>query len=427
MARTHDILRGTLILIAFALAFGWFAWWRFRRSTDRAAMLVRWLVTAGLGYFIVGHCGVLMAKGMAESSYLALVGFLQALVTGLVLAIIWVPEIVEGIGRKFGSLYDGGSAPIEPKPLYSIALALRARGQYTEAVTEVRQQLRQFPMDVEGQMLLAAVEAENLDDLPGAELTIKRFCAQPGHAPANLAYALNQLADWHLKIAKDREAARRALEKIIELLPDTEFSLQASQRIGRLADTETLLAGQNRRRITLRKGADNIGLMTSSAPLQPAAADPEQLAAEYVRHLSEHPLDGHIREQLAVLYANHYHRLDLAADQLDQLIQLPNQSKKEVVRWLNLLADLQIANGAPLAAAQATLQRILDQYPDLAASFNTRRRMDTLKLEYKAQQTTVEVHLATYEQNIGLRRTQQEEEESKSKRSQTSSPQEKPR
>jgi len=47
----------------------------------------------------------------------------------------------------------------------------------------------------------------------GAEITIQRFCGQSDHGPKNISYALNQLADWHLQLAKDRDAAQRALEK----------------------------------------------------------------------------------------------------------------------------------------------------------------------------------------------------------------------
>src|SRR5690348_18087515 len=55
-------------------------------------------------------------------------------------------------------------------------------------------------------------------------------------------------------------------------------------------------------------------------------------------HLEQHPLDTEAREKLAVIYADHYHRLDMATDELEQLIQQPNQPSRLVVRWLNLLA-----------------------------------------------------------------------------------------
>ncbi len=404
MDRTYDIIRGTLILIVCVFGLGWFAWWRFRESTNRGAMVVRWLVTGGLLFYLFAYTGPKIVANMASGSTDAVFGFLTVVVGGLILAIIWVPEIVGSIGQKFGSLFDGGSTPVEPKPFYSIALALKNQGNYARSLAEVRTQLERFPMDMEGQMMMATLQAENLDDLPGAQLTITHFCDQPGHAPANVAYALNLLADWHLKITRDRESAQAALQDIIHRLPDTEMALQAAQRIGRLADTESLLAGADRRQIILKKGIENLGLRMDSSRFQKPESTPQQLAAEYVQHLSDHPLDTLVREQLAVLYAQHYHRLDLAADQLDQLIQMPNQPVKQVVHWLNLLADLQIQERAPIENAQATLQRIIDQYPDAATTFNTRRRLDTLKLEYRANEKNADVQLGTYEQNIGLKR-----------------------
>ena len=55
----------------------------------------------------------------------------------------------------------------------------------------------------------------------------------------------------------------------------------------------------------------------------PAEADPEQVAAECVKHLEQHPLDTEARERLAVIYADHYGRLDLAAGELEQMIGQP--------------------------------------------------------------------------------------------------------
>src|SRR5262249_30358511 len=150
-------------------------------------------------------------------------------------------SIANIVAKPFGSLYDGGDTPPEPVPAYSIAQSRRKQGKYLEAVAEVRKQLDRFPTDLEGHMLLAQIQPEDLKDMPGAEITIHRFCAQPGHAPRNIAYVLYSLADWHMQVDHDLEAAKRALEKILELLPDSEFSAGAAQRIAHLASPEMLL------------------------------------------------------------------------------------------------------------------------------------------------------------------------------------------
>ena len=92
------------------------------------------------------------------------------------------------------------------------------------------------------------------------------------------------------------------------------------------------------------------------------------------------------------------------ADQLEQLINQPNQPGKQVVHWLNLLADLQLRHDAGYDTISQTLEQIIERYPNLAAAGIARNRLDLLKLELKAKQISQPVKLGTYEQNIGLKR-----------------------
>jgi tetratricopeptide (TPR) repeat protein len=406
MMRAYAITREILMLCVGAALLGWFVWMLLKKSREPVMLLARFIFTAAVLAWLFWFVRSAEGAGMAF-------GILVAWFFGAVLAVVWVPVIVEGVGRTFASLYDGGDMEVDPQPFYSAFQALRAKGKYQEALNEVRRQLARFPNDFQGMMLLAELQAENLDDLPGAEVTVQRFCNQPGHAPLNIAYALNRIADWQLSITKDRDAAQRSLEKIIELLPDTEMSLQAAQRIGRLADTETLLAPLDRRRMAVEKGVKNLGLLRETASLRPGEEDPGLTVAQYVKHLEQHPLDSHIRENLAMLYANHYQRIDLAEDQLEQLIQEPRQPAKLVVKWLNLLADLQVQQGVEPEKIRATLQRIIKLDPGVAAAENTKRRLDMLNLELKARKTQNEaVKLGSYEQNIGLRQRAKRGEDS---------------
>src|SRR5262249_15471210 len=160
-----------------------------------------------------------------------------------------------------------------------------------------------------------------LKDLPATEATVQLLCAQPGHAEKNIAFALYSLADWQLKFARDNDAARRAFEQIIALLPDTEFALTAAQRIAHLADPEGTAALENKK-FFVKEGVRNLGLVKNTQQFLPKETDPAKIAAEYVKHLEQHPLDTDARERLAVIYADHYQRLDLAAAELEQMIQL---------------------------------------------------------------------------------------------------------
>ena len=391
-----SIIRDTVLLLIAVGLLGWALIRGLKRSDDPARLLFQWVLTAG----VIG-----LAKWKIVPLALAnpFIGVPLVAGCGLALAVIWRHALTDIVAKPFGSLFDGGDVELEPRPYYSIADAKRKKGLYQEAIAEIRKQLAKFPADFEGQMKLAEIQAENLNDLPGTELTIQRLCAQSGHAPINLVFALNSLADWHLKYGMDPDAARQDLEKVVELFPESEFALLAAQRIAHLGSKETLLAARNPPRLHLPEGVKNIGLMQSSAHLRPTESDPANLAAQYVEHLKVHPQDTEAREKLAVIYADHYGRLDLAADQLDQLIEQPNQPAKLVVRWLNLLADLQLRHDADPDAARHSLERIIERYPKHAAADIARNRLNLLNLEIKARDKSSGVRMGTYEQNIGLK------------------------
>ncbi len=401
MSQTVHIIRGIIILVVCCGLVGWAMWRTLKKTEDPALLIFKWIITAVVLGFMVKVVGPIVGQGGYGAAF---GGIPLTAACGIALAITWRRNIADFVATPFASLYDGGSTPPELRPAYSIAQSRQKAGQYLEAIAEIRKQLDRFPTDFEGHMLLAQIQAEDLKDLPAAEQTILRLCSQPGHAPANIAFALYSLADWNLQFGPDRDAAQRALEQVIQLLPDTEFALTAAQRIAHLGTAEMLLSPAERKKYSVPEAPRHIGLMRDYPGVAPAEKDPAQLAAEYVKHLEEHPLDGEIREKLAIIYADHYHRLDMATDQLEDLINLPNQPARLVVRWLNLLADLQIRNGLDYETIKATLQRIIDRDPNVAAAENARKRIELIKLELKGKQQAESVKLGTYEQNIGLRR-----------------------
>jgi outer membrane protein assembly factor BamD (BamD/ComL family) len=384
------------MLSTIVVVVGLFFWVRSVR--DRKVVVLRLAATAVLS---LGLIFVIMPTFRA-GGYAQIGALFLTVAWGWCMAIIWVPAITGYVGGLFGGLYDGGTTEAEAKPFYSVFNSKRSRGKYLEALTEIRRQLGKFPTDFQGMMLLAELQAENLDDLPGAEVTIDRLCQQPDHTPLNIAYALNRLADWHLSVTKDRDAAQHILEKIIERFPDTEISQRAAQRIAHLAETEILLGAHDRRTITVKKGPENLGLIREQGKLRVPEPDYAQEAQAYVDHLQTHPLDNHAREKLAELYAKHYHRIDLAVEQLEQMIGQPTHTAKQIVHWLNLMADLQVLENVEFEQVNTTLQRIIEGYPTLPAAHNAQRRLDILKFELKSKETKKSVQLGTYKQNIGL-------------------------
>jgi tetratricopeptide (TPR) repeat protein len=400
MTQIGAIIRGLVVVLIFGGLAGWLVFRTVKKAEDPALMIVKWVVTAIVVGFLVGF----VMPMVASPGYGALFGVLITTVCGLVMAITWRRNLAGLVADPIASLYDGGNDAPDPQPFYSVARARQKQGRYPEAIEEIRKQLARFPTDVEGQLLLAEVQAENLKDLPAAEETIEGFCGQPGHAPQNLTFALYSMADWQLKVGRDRQAAQRSLERVIELLPDTEFALAAAQRVAHLDTAEAVLSPYERKKFLVPEGVRNLGLLKKPPLAQPADKDPALLADDYVQHLEQHPLDMEVREKLALLYASHYSRLDLAADELEQMIAQPNQPARLVVHWLNLLADLQVRAGADYESVRQTLQRVIDLNPNLAPAEIARKRLALLKLELKANESKQPVKLGTYEQNLGLKK-----------------------
>ena len=395
-----------VVLSAIGIAFLiWLMVLALKRSDDPAKILFKCILTIGLivGEVFFVHSLTKHLSGPNDYGTAFMIAASVAVV-GIILSITWTPQLSDFLISPLTNLYDGGSTPPEPKPYYSIALAKRKSYRPLEAVVEIRKQLAKFPDDYEGINLLAAIQAEDLKDLPGAESTLNQFCDSPAAPPRQVAAAFSQLADWHLKLAQDAGSARAMLEKIIAKYPGTELALVAAQRIAHLGGAEKiLLDALNRQPKTMPEGVKSIGLRDSMRDLIPAETDPAKLAVDYVKHLEQHPLDTEAREKLAILYAAHYQRLDLATNELMQLINEPNQPPKHVAHWLNLLADLQVRGGVDYDTVRPTLKKIIERFPGMAVAELAQTRLNHVKLEIKGKKETPGVALGVYEQNIGLK------------------------
>lgn len=347
-------------------------------SEEPRRLIIKWIATLifiGLIALIV-RGGASYQRAFAVPATVALIG--------IIIGAIWAPNVGEWFAKPFTSLFDGGDEEIEPAPLYSVAINKIRKGEFQAAAFEIKQQLLKFPNDFKGQHMLAELQAKQLNDLPGAQVTIERLIAQANHPPQEIAFALNELADWHVKYAQDIEAARATLESIVERFPDSEVAHQAHQRIAHLGTTESVLAPHDRPRIILPRGPERLGLMKDQSALRRPADDPAAQADAYVKHLEENPFDHEAREKLAWIYAEHFERLDLALEQMEQLVQDGRQPPRQRIHLLNTMADMQIRFGKNLQAARATLQRIIDLNPAGASADTARNRMERLPLELKA-------------------------------------------
>jgi tetratricopeptide (TPR) repeat protein len=383
------------LIVFLAIVLGLFVWvvvHSIRNAEDPARMAVKWAISVPALAFCIGSVFVVGIPGLW-----------LLVCCAVVLSFWWTPHIGELMARPITNLFDGGNIPPELRPAYSIAQAKQKRGEYRESIAEIQKQLEQYPTDLEGHILQAQIFAEDLKDLPAAEAVIERLCSQPGHAPANITFAHYSMADWHIKFGHDLKAARHHFQEIIRLFPDSEFAAGAAHRIAHLPGADGAFDPNERKKFNVPQSVRNLGLLMDPPRTGPQEKDPAQVASDYVRHLHEHPLDTEAREKLALIYADHYGRLELATDQFEQMIQSPTQPAKSIVRWLNLLADIQIRHGANYDTVRQTLQRIIDRDPNLAAAENARKRIDLLKLELKAHEKPAPVKLGTYEQRLGLK------------------------
>jgi len=390
-----------VFLLVWAVVMGRVLLKPLQRHEQLVVLILKLLCTAvAIGFLLK----VAMPMVGAGGAVAMMQGLPLSLFTLLALTALWRHSIAEMIARPFENLYLGGGEPEKPHAVYSVAQARRKRGRLAEAMDEIRTQLERFPADVQGYVLLAEIQARDLKDLAAAQATVDDFCAREGQSPQHLVFALYSMADWHLEIGRDRDAARRCLERVIESLPNTEFAMNASLRIAHLGTAEMYLPPEEQRKFEVTEGPRNLGLVQGPVTVKPPGEEPAQAAADYVKHLEQFPLDTEAREKLAILYAEHYGRLDIASDELEQLISMPNQPARSVVHWLNLLADLQVHHGADLETVRGTLQRIIDGYPKMAAAEMARKRLSLLKLEFKGGEAKQTFKLGVYEQNIGLKR-----------------------
>ncbi|MEO5804001.1 MAG: tetratricopeptide repeat protein [Verrucomicrobiota bacterium] len=388
--------------VLFLFGVGWVFYRALKSSDDPARLIFKWVLTAGVIAFMILVVVPLMRRGGYEAAF---GGVPLAAVCGLTLAIIWRHSLTGMIAMPFGSLYDGGDQEFEARAFYSAAEKFRQRNQFHEAITEVRKQLEKFPSDFGGQMLLAEINAENLQDLQSAEIIIQKIVNQPARSPAQIAGALHALADWHMKLAQDPDSARLALEQIIERLPDSPFSQMASQRIAHLGSVDSLLATHERPAIALKHFDPYANLQKGTAESAESLAQDAAMRADVcVKQLEQYPLDTEAREKLAKIYANEQKRLDLATEQMEQLISQPNQRPRQVTRWLNLLAELQIKIGNDVSSADKTVRRIRDLFPGTAAAEQATIRLEYLRLEAKRNEQTESVKLGSYEKDMGLKK-----------------------
>jgi tetratricopeptide (TPR) repeat protein len=390
---------GLLILLALLAGASWAYVQLLKRSEEPGTIVIKTLITLGMVAGFIFFIAPLVAAGGPS----AIGGLLITLVLSLIVAILWRHHIIELILRPFTTLFTGGSQPPDPAPFFSIARAKRQQQLFDEAIEEIHHQLERFPDDYSGLMLLAEIQAVNLHDLSGAAETVERVCAAHADRPRQVAGALSTLADWRLQIAHDRDAALALFERIRDTFPNHPVAMDATQRIAHLPAQEMLDQQGQLRTITLKETPKAVIRDRSEVKVELKTETPDEAIARLVGQLEVHPQDRSAREELAGLYAGHLHDASLAVEQLELLLKQPGHEKASIVRWLNLMADYHIRIGSDLKSAEAVLVRIEQRYPGSPAATQASKRKMLLGRELKGNEKSRDVHLGSYERDLGLR------------------------
>ncbi len=267
-------------------------------------------------------------------------------------------------------------------PMYARAIARMKFGKYNEAEWEIIHELEKCEDDFEGWMMLAELYANQFHDLAEAENTILEICNQPKTSPSQLSIALHRLADWHLKMGQNPQAARRALQMICDRVPGSHLARMARLRLGQLPDTvEELLERAANKPIPLPGLREDLAELVDANPGPQEKAQAARLANECVEQLKADPDHVPAREKLARLFAERLGKADLGIEQVMLLLNMPGQPDNKRADWLGLIAAWHLRYRQDETAARPFLEKLLQEFPGTPQAFAARRRLDLLNTE----------------------------------------------
>jgi len=393
MAHILSLAIDVVCAILVVCSFGYGVYRTFSKSEDPARLAFRWLIT-----FAIGGAGYYYLRSIPLPYLPAF-----AAVFAVIIGVIWAPSIGGFVASPLTGMFDGGHIEPDKKPMYSYAQARREKGLTREALDEVLKELAKFPEDFTGVLLLASIYAEDLKDLPSAEKAIEEFLSQKNLPPHVVATALQNLADLQWRFGQGAATPTATLQRIVDAFPDTHFAHAALQRIAHLELAQQTRQQRAEVRYEVKPGEKDIGLRARNSPAR-AEPDGTDEMERLVQQLERHPFDAESREKLALMYADQAGRVDLAAEQLEQLIALKTESPRHIARWLNLLATVHARFGNDLASAESALHRIQERFPKSTMADAALTRLASLNLEVKSHGQTAAKTIGSYAKDIGLRK-----------------------
>jgi len=234
--------------------------------------------------------------------------------------------------------------------------------------------------------MLADLYANHFNDIVEAEQTILEICDQPRTTPGQLSIALHKLADWYLKLKGDPDAARRALEVIVNRQPGTHLARMAQLRAAQLPRTaEEFREQQLNKPVHLPALHDPLDDGRGEPALVVDLAAARQRAVQLEARVKSSPHDPEPREELARLCASALGKPEAAIAHVEQLLALPDQPPGKRAGWVAMIATCQIEGLKDRAAGCETLRQIIREFPQSPTAFAAQRRLLHLDQEEKMQ------------------------------------------
>jgi hypothetical protein len=269
-------------------------------------------------------------------------------------------------------------------PVYARAIARMKFGKYTEAEWEILRELEKCEDDFQGWMMLAELYATHFHDLAEAEKTVLEACSQPGTSPSQLATALHRLAEWHLKLGADPEAARWSLQIICDRLKGTHLAHMAQLRMNQLPlNAKELREQQEVKPIPLPALGDSLDEDAPGPGSKLERHKAAHLANECVEKLKRDPNNIAAREKLARLFAEQLDRADLGIEQITLLLEMPDQPEPRRAEWWGLVAAWQLKYRQDVDAARKVLERLVHEFPQTPQALAAERRIRLIDAEQR--------------------------------------------
>ena len=100
-----------------------------------------------------------------------------------------------------------------------------------------------------------------------------------------------------------------------------------------------------------------------------------------MERLRRNPNDTEAREQFATILAERLGEADLAVEQLDLLLAMPDQPAGKSVEWLARSAAWQMKYRQDPAAARVRLEQLVREFPQTPQAFAAQRRLNLMETE----------------------------------------------